>query len=275
MTTRPMTPPHSNERRMKLILFSDPHMTTGRAICGRSPAEWLRRAIAHAAEHHPDADACILLGDLVDSGTRAEYLALRDELSTLPFACRLMLGNHDDRDAFLDVFAPVETDQNGFLQTTQTFGRMSGIFLDTLSPGESAGSLDGGRLEWLAARLGEASGPCLIFLHHPPIATGMPAFEEIGLKNRVVFQRVIADHRQHVAALFFGHCHMSVAGTIAGVPAFGVRSLVCQSLPNFRDRRFLNAPGLPPAYSVVLMDNGALTIHAVEFGYDGLVEVSL
>jgi 3',5'-cyclic AMP phosphodiesterase CpdA len=259
---------------VKLILFSDPHMTTGRPICGRSPAEWLRRAAAHATEHHPDADACIILGDLVDGGAPAEYLALRDELSAMPFACRLMLGNHDDREAFLDVFAPMATDENGFLQSTFDVGDMRCILLDSLSPGESGGALDGGRLEWLAARLGETSRPCLIFLHHPPVATGMPAFEEIGLRDRAALQAVIAEHRDHVAALFFGHCHMSVAGTIAGVPAFGVRSVVCQSIPNFRDRRFLSAPGLPPAYTVVLVDDGALTVHVVEFGYDGAVLVS-
>jgi 3',5'-cyclic-AMP phosphodiesterase len=263
-----------DETLMKLILFSDAHITAGRTIGGRQPAEWLRRAIAHAAEHHADAVACIILGDLVDSGDRAEYLALRDELGALPFACRLMLGNHDDRAAFLETFAAAETDGNGFVQSTFDLGGMRCILLDTLSVGESAGSLDGRRLEWLAARLAEDDRPSLIFLHHPPIGTGLSNFDRIGLRERAALRAVIAEHRHHVAGLFFGHCHMAIAGTVAGVPAFGVRSLVCQSLPNFGDDRFLNAPGLPPSYTVVLAGEEGLIVHAVEFGYDGPVLVS-
>jgi len=259
---------------MKLILFSDPHMTAGRAICGRDPAEWLRRAGAHAAEHHGDAQACIMLGDLADSGAPSEYRALRDELAGLALPCRLMLGNHDDRGAFIDAFPAAPTDENGFVQSSFDLGGLHCILLDTLSPGEGAGTLDGGRLEWLGRRLGEAGRPCLVFLHHPPITTGLPGFDRIGLKDRAAFQALIARHREHVAGLFFGHCHMSVAGTVAGVPAFGVRSLVCQALQSFGSGRFLNAPGLPPAYTVVLVGEEGLAVHTVEFGYDGPVEMS-
>jgi Icc protein len=259
---------------MKLVVFSDPHMTADTLIHGRSPAAWLRRAVDHAASQHPDAAACVILGDLADTGMRAEYLLVKDELAALPFGCRLMLGNHDDRRAFLDVFGGVVPDANGFVQSVFDVGALRCILLDTLSPGEGAGSLDGGRLEWLASALAASERPCLVFLHHPPIETGLPNFDAIGLKERSAFEAVISQHRDRVAALFFGHCHMSIAGSVAGVPAFGVRSLICQSVPNFRDHRFLAAPGLPPAYSVVLARGDGVVIHSIEFGYDGPIDIS-
>jgi 3',5'-cyclic-AMP phosphodiesterase len=259
---------------MKLVVFSDPHMTEGRLIRGRLPADSLRRAIAHVGRHHADAACCVILGDLADTGARGEYLALKEELGALPLDCRLMLGNHDDRVGFMKFFGNTATDPKGYVQSTFDWGAFRCILLDTLSPGESAGSLDGGRLEWFAAALGASDRPCLVFLHHPPVETGLPAFDRIGLKERAAFKALIAAHRHRVAGLFFGHCHMSVAGTVAGVPAFGIRSVFSQSLPHFDDHRFLDAPDLPPAYSVVLALDGELTVHTVEFGYDGRVEVS-
>ena len=259
---------------MKLVVFSDPHITCDRLIHGRSPGKWLRRAVDHAAQHHADAAGCVILGDLTDGGGREEYLALKEALAGLPLDCRLMLGNHDDRGNFLDVFAGAALDGNGFVQSAFDLGALRCILLDTLSPGEGAGSLDGGRLEWLAAALEASDRPCLVFLHHPPIITGSPGFDGIGLKQRAAFKALMGEHRQRVAGLFFGHCHMAIAGTVAGVPAFGVRSLVCQSLPNFLDGRFLNAPGLPPAYGLILVRDGELTVHSIEFGYDGPIDIS-
>jgi 3',5'-cyclic AMP phosphodiesterase CpdA len=259
---------------MKLVVFSDPHMTCDRQIHGRSPADWLTRAVRHAARHHADAAACVILGDLTDGGGRDEYLALKEGLAGLPLDCRPMLGNHDDRGNFLDVFREVAPDANGFVQSAFDAGAFRCILLDTLSPGEGAGSLDGRRLEWLAATLSASAGPCLVFLHHPPILTGTAAFDGIGLKERSALAAVIAAHRDRIAGLFFGHCHMAVAGTVAGVPAFGIRSLVCQSLPNFEDHRFLNAPALPPAYGLILARDGELTVHSIEFGYDGPIDIS-
>jgi Icc protein len=259
---------------MKLVVFSDPHMTDGAPIHGRSPAIWLRRAVDHVASHHADAAACVILGDLTDTATREEYLALKDGLGGLPLDCRLMLGNHDDRRTFLDVFEGVIPDANGFVQSVFDVGALRCILLDTLSAGEGAGSLDGGRLEWFASVLAASDRPCLVFLHHPPIETGLPGFDGIGLKDRSAFKTVVAEHRHRIAGLFFGHCHMWISGAVAGVPAFGVRSLICQSLPNFRDHRFLAALGLPPAYSIILARDDTVVIHNVEFGYDGPIDIS-
>ena len=256
---------------MKVLLFSDLHYSLDRTKHGRDPAASLRRAITHANTFHGDAALCVVLGDLTDRGSEAEYGALAADLKTLSVPCRAVLGNHDNRDNFLRVFGTGFVDENGFVQSTADVGRYRFLLLDTHMPGEGWGSLDGGRLEWLDGALAEADRPCLVCLHHPPLPTALPAFDAIGLRGADRFAAVLERHRSRVCQVFFGHCHMSVAGNLAGVPVCGVKSLLYQALPNFDDDRFLDAPGLTSAYSVAVVDERHVTVHVIEFEYSGAV----
>jgi len=259
---------------VKLVLLSDLHITDGEALHGRSPTDCLRRAIAHVAAHHGDADLCLLLGDLTMHGSIAQYRVLQEELRALPMPYRLLIGNHDDRGNFLQVFGAARADELGMVQAEVAVGDHLCVLLDTHVPGTAEGRLDGGRLARLARVLEEARQPCLLFLHHPPLRTGLPAFDAIGLRERTAFAELLAAQRAKVAGVFFGHCHMAVTGSVAGVPAFGIRSTVYQGLPNLADDRFLDAPGLPPAYAVAIVEKEGLSVHHIDFGYDGPVVVS-
>ncbi len=125
---------------VKILLFSDIHFTDGAEVMGRDPAKALRRALAHASEHHGDADICVFSGDLAAHGGASEYRALKAELRDFPIASRYLLGNHDDRANFLEVFQGVEIDNLGFVQSTADVGHLRCLFLDTLSPGQAKGS---------------------------------------------------------------------------------------------------------------------------------------
>ncbi len=55
------------------------------------------------------------------------------------------------------------------------------IVVDTTRPDESPGALSADRLAWLNAQLAAAPGlPTLVAMHHPPFATGVPAWDELG-----------------------------------------------------------------------------------------------
>jgi len=259
---------------MKLVLLSDLHISVDRMILGREPIRLLYEAVDHMTQHHADADLCLILGDLTENGLAEEYRALKIALDSLRTPYLPILGNHDDRGVFLEIFGREQADSQGFVETEVDVGRHRCILLDTHLPGEGGGGLDQGQLARLNMKLSLADRPCLLFLHHPPIDTALPAFEGIGLRNRTEFAALLAKHHQKIAGIFFGHTHMSLAGTVAGIPTFGMRSLVCQSLQSFSDCRFLAGPGLPSAYGIVIETVQGITVHTVEFGYEGPIVAS-
>jgi hypothetical protein len=137
--------------------------------------------------------------------------------------------------------------------------------VDTLDPGHVGGSLDGGRLDALEAALAAAPAPGFLFLHHPPIHTFVPAFDRDGLAGRDALAAMLARQAGKVRALFFGHCHLPLAGTVAGIPAVCVPSLFHQSRPVFARPDYRANPELPPGYGVLFADGAGFAFHAVTF----------
>ncbi|MFK7737537.1 MAG: metallophosphoesterase, partial [Pirellulaceae bacterium] len=82
----------------KLIWMSDPHFALEGDVWGHDPRERLKAAIDHINIHHSDAAMCVISGDLVNSGTQADYEGVRTRLDTLAIPYFPMVGNHDKRD---------------------------------------------------------------------------------------------------------------------------------------------------------------------------------
>ena len=96
--------------------MTDIHLTsTGKTIGGRDPYINFTNALEHALTNHPDAEAIIITGDLSDWGEKTDYEVLREIIKKLPISVHLAIGNHDDRETFLDIFPDYE-DQNGHAQ---------------------------------------------------------------------------------------------------------------------------------------------------------------
>jgi 3',5'-cyclic-AMP phosphodiesterase len=56
--------------------------------------------------------------------------------------------------------------------------------LETTRRGEDPGALDTERLDWLDAELAaEPELPTLFAMHHHPLITGVPAWDELGLPD--------------------------------------------------------------------------------------------
>lgn len=246
---------------MKLVLFADIHLTRRRTFSGRDPLEQLRRALRDVLARHGDAAALVILGDLTDNGLVEEYQLLARALAGFPLPVHLLLGNHDDRDNFHAVFGG-----RGYVQDSAVIDGLPCHMLDTLWPGETGGSLADGRLRFLEDALIGAGPAGIVFLHHPPIVTGAPAFDAAGLADRADFARCIERHPGKVRAIFFGHCQMPVTGTVDGVPALCVPSLVEQSHPVFDRLAYSSNPGAQPAYGVLLLGVAGFTFHSVPFG---------
>jgi len=104
----------------KLLLMSDIHITEpGTQIIGLDPSARFRRCLDHAAQHHADAAHLCLMGDLTHHGGVSQYKVLKQCLAGQPFPVTLMLGNHDRRKAFAEVFPELAA---GFRHGRHRFG---------------------------------------------------------------------------------------------------------------------------------------------------------
>ena len=116
----------------KIIVFSDIHLNSATDETLENSSQKLEEAIAHLQSNHNDFDTLVFTGDLANSGKTDEYKALRNLVSTIDKPIKFMLGNHDNRENFLDIFPDYRSDHNGFLQSNESYEYFDFIFLDTL-----------------------------------------------------------------------------------------------------------------------------------------------
>src|SRR5262245_4395890 len=103
---------------MKLLHLTDTHLVQpGETLYGLDPLKRLQACIADMTAQHADADLAVITGDLTHWGEPAAYAALHDCLSTLQIPVRLLLGNHDVREVFVQYFPQEPRDAQGFVQS--------------------------------------------------------------------------------------------------------------------------------------------------------------
>ncbi len=218
---------------MLIAHLTDPHIGLDpRQLMGRvHPAEALRAALIHVRGLQPAPEVLLLSGDLTESGREPDYATLRsllnEELSAqIAGGLRVLAvpGNHDlpatARRLLGDAVMPLAPDApDGVHCVHVAHGGLNFIGLDTVVPGQSHGALHAPQLDWLAGTLARCAGqPVLIFMHHPPIVTGMSAMDACGLRQgRVELARLVAAHGgvQLIAA---GHMHRPILGALGGAP---------------------------------------------------------
>jgi 3',5'-cyclic-AMP phosphodiesterase len=206
---------------MLIAQLTDPHVTVEGVLSNGfvDTAGALRRAVAQLCALQPAPQAVLLTGDLVDSVEPAGYARLRALLAPLPMPVYAIPGNHDDRALLREAFAaegylPASGE---FLHYTVEGFPLRLVGLDTLQPGQAGGVLCEQRLAWLAARLEEApQRPTLLFMHHPPCATGLP-LDHYGFPGAEALGALLERQRQ-VLRIVSGHFHRAVNALWHGVP---------------------------------------------------------
>lgn len=258
---------------MKLLQFTDIHLTTpGQTIGGRDPNANFEKALDHALSQHSDAEVLVITGDLSDWGDVDDYRRLKARIAALPIPVKLCIGNHDDRPTFLEVF-PELADENGFVQGRFPLSNGAGILLDTWGPETHAGHFCETRCQWLDGLLADLDGPAWLFMHHNPVPTHIGPTDQIMLRDHQEFGAVVANHRDKIAHIFFGHCHLPLSGSLFGVPVSAPRGTNHAGWAAFGETRFLAASDLPEAYAVIFTDGPGVTVHMVEYGYTGDVRI--
>ncbi len=251
---------------VKFIHFTDPHLDVGSSkLYGLDPAARLQACVAHMAAHHGDAAFAVLTGDLTHDGSVASYQQVRTLLAPLALPVHPLIGNHDDRASFQQAFPEVAADQAGFVQYVVRYGGRRFIMLDTVQAGSHEGVLDAARLAWLRQVLAEdPTGPCYLFLHHPPMAVGMPSSDTMAI-NDPGFEAILAE-AGNVRHIFFGHLHRAVSGIWRGISFSGIPGLSHQvALDLVENDGRVRGSHEPPSYSVVLLRQDDVIIHQCHF----------
>lgn len=252
---------------MIIAQITDAHMTTpGRLLFGDyDPGRALRRTIDAVMALRPRPDVLLFTGDLTESGLPEEYAAVRDALAGCETPIAVVPGNHDRRAAFADAFAgtAIRAGSGAFLNLTLEDWPIRLIGLDTLSDeGASGGRLCEARLDWIAGRLAEQPRrPTVVFMHHPPFATGIGFMDAVGCENGGRFAEIVAAHGG-VLRVLCGHVHRPIhvafAGTVASVcPGIAYRTPLL-----LEDDAFRGMERQPPAFQLhILTEEGGLVTH--------------
>ena len=164
--------------------MTDPHFMQKGDVIGHDPRLRLQAAIDHVNFHHSDSKMCVISGDMVNHGTRSDYEGVQAKLENLSVPYLPMVGNHDNRDLFRDVFSLPKSCMKDFIQYKLELPEEVIICLDTHKIGSDAGEFCTVRKEWLFQTLTEAGDtPVIIFMHHPPMPLGLPMQDMENMEN--------------------------------------------------------------------------------------------
>jgi 3',5'-cyclic AMP phosphodiesterase CpdA len=253
---------------MLLAQISDTHVTPEhrQPERGTAPAARLARVVAHVLALPVSPDAVILSGDLADLGTVEEYRLLRALLAPLAMPVYLMPGNHDCRGALREVFFD---HRYLALQGTMHYAvndyAVRLLMLDTVIEGEDGGRLDDAQLAWLEEKLDEsAAQPVMIFMHHPPVLTGIRRIDEINVAppGASRLARLVERHGG-VQAIACGHVHRGCEVLWHRTRVSICPSVAYQAQVDVRDDGDFIATGEPPGYQAHYWNGAQVVTHCI------------
>jgi Icc protein len=203
----------------------------------------------------------LVTGDLAENAADSEYEQVLELLAPLEAPIFVLPGNHDDRAAVRRHFGVPGADGEP-VQYAADLGPLRLVVIDTTVPGEDAGALDGERLSWLEAELAAApEAPTVLAMHHPPLVTGIPPLDAIGLpaEDRQALELVVGRHPQ-VRRIVAGHMHRPIASELAGRAVLAVPSTYMQARLDLLTNELQTVPD-PAGFALHVLRDGELTSH--------------
>jgi 3',5'-cyclic AMP phosphodiesterase CpdA len=255
------------------IQITDHHLRENEALLSRgySTAYAFRATLRHIAQQHADVDFIVSTGDLVDTGTAAEYQNARrmlglSETSAPPGPQRITVeglreklmyflpGNHDPREAFFCNMFPASS-----LRAMNVAFVHQGIqFICIDWGGENKAIPSVGMFDFLTQSL-QHHAPSIILTHHHVSPTGIARLDAFMADAVATFADLIKE--RNVLGIFSGHAHVSYEARIADVPVYGLRSTTFSFVPQGNDLLYVIGK---THYRLVTVRAGTLSAELVE-----------
>ncbi len=213
---------------MRLVQLTDTHIyaDAGARFDGVDTRASLD-AVLGAAQAVPGCDLMLLTGDLSMDGSDASYAWLEARLRDVATPVVAIPGNHDEPGAW-----PAARGGFGAVPATLEAGRWRLHLLDTRIPQQPHGRLGEAVLAWLESALAAAPDTHhVLFMHHPPLATGAGWIDAMGLLDADALWALLA-RSAPVAAIVCGHVHQNLDTWHRGTRVLTTPSTCVQFAPN-------------------------------------------
>jgi Icc protein len=149
-------------------------------------------------------DLLMLTGDLSHFGSGAAYLRLQQKLSSLPYPCIWLTGNHDNCETMQQVSGQAVQQLRAF-----NYDHWCLLVLNTTDQpdGLGGGSVSAVQMEELKQVLeSDTHKPVCVFMHHNVVPVHSLWQDSIMLGNATQFNALVASNPQ-VKAVVCGHVH--------------------------------------------------------------------
>lgn len=242
-----------------LVQISDPHI--GGTWAGADSLDRLDSTMEALRRLPDEPDALLISGDLADHGAADEYEDILERIGQGNIPLCVLPGNHDDRETMRAVLG-LDGAEGSPLHSSVDLGALRLILLDTTIPGETSGDVAHGAIAWLVRELGLAPElPTVLAMHHPPLLTGSPAWDRIGLplSAHAALEWVLQLHPQ-VLGVFAGHVHRALVGELGGRIVIASPSIYAPAKLDFTadEVAFVNSQ---PAFVVHAISSGLVASH--------------
>jgi 3',5'-cyclic AMP phosphodiesterase CpdA len=251
--------------KLKIIHLSDPHFSSVKPNrFGLDTNYRLKMALNSVQKNHSDASFIAITGDLANSGKEKAYRELKKIINNFPIPIHLILGNHDNKKSFNNVFPLCKDDK--FVQYVKEYNNNVCIFLDTVIKDEEFGTICEERINWIQKQLKKKERKNIyLFMHHFPLDSKLPWMEKNAyFKDKKKFWDLILQY-PNIKHIFTGHLHRLINANYKGIGISVTRSTNFQVAytPNSNEDYLTTRE--KPTYSVVTIEDGDILIHNHEF----------
>lgn len=197
-------------------------------------------------------DHLIITGDLTSDETIESYQNVKELLGKRISNCKIIPGNHDDRNLIRKVFPNCVENDEGPINFSISTDSWQLFGIDTHVPGQLYGNVSNETIEWLKKILERNRiKPTIIFQHHPPIHVQTKWIDTLGLKNSDIYIEILKQHPQ-IHIISCGHVHQEFSGNLDDI---SVLTSPSTGLQFKKDTDMLECDPLPPGFRIFSLND--------------------